>query len=188
VLDEIKIQPLFAKPLAFTKISIHESDIQIIKDLEYKQIEPDGFQSVDDMIWDRLPDLTRDIEHQVKAFNDNVMFYQTPIKMTRMWGTKFLPGQQGEVHYHKNSTYSFVLYLDEGMSCQFQSFGQEELFDPKYDKYNIFNMKSFDMPVERGTLLIFKSSLPHKVMKTNNERYSVAGNFIVTDLKDFNIV
>jgi len=150
VLDEIKIQPLFAKPLAFTKISIHESDIQIIKDLEYKQIEPDGFQSVDDMIWDRLPDLTRDIEHQVKAFNDNVMFYQTPIKMTRMWGTKFLPGQQGE--------------------------------------YNIFNMKSFDMPVERGTLLIFKSSLPHKVMKTNNERYSVAGNFIVTDLKDFNIV
>ena len=35
MLDEIKIQPLFAKPLAFTKISIHESDIQIIKDLEY---------------------------------------------------------------------------------------------------------------------------------------------------------
>ena len=82
----------------------------------------------------------------------------------------------------------YLKYLDEGMSCQFQSFGQEELFDPKYDKYNIFNMKSFDMPVERGTLLIFKSSLPHKVMKTNNERYSVAGNFIVTDLKDFNIV
>ena len=72
MLDEIKIQPLFAKPLAFTKISVHESDIQIIKDLEYKQIEPDGFQSVDDMIWDRLPDLTRDIEYQVKAFNDTM--------------------------------------------------------------------------------------------------------------------
>ena len=67
----LEIQPLFSKPLAYTKIHLHESDIQIIKDLEYKSIEPDGFQSVDDMIWDRLPDVTRDIKRNVKDFNDN---------------------------------------------------------------------------------------------------------------------
>ena len=184
----LEIQPLFSKPLAYTKIHLHESDIQIIKDLEYKSIEPDGFQSVDDMIWDRLPDVTRDIERHVKDFNDNLMHYQTPIKMTRMWSTKFMPGQQGEVHYHMNSTYSFVLYIDKGTSCQFQSFGQEELYKPIYNKYNIYNMKSFDMPVERGTLLIFKSSLPHKVMKTDVERYSVSGNFVITDLDEYKIV
>mgnify|MGYP001167568749 FL=1 len=187
-MPEIKIQPLFAKPLAFTNIHVSDNDIEVIKELEYKKIEPDGFQSVDDMICDRLPDLTKEIESQVKAFNDNAMNYQSDIKMTRMWSTKFLPGQQGEVHYHMNSTYSFVVYLDKGMSCQFQSFGQEELFKPRYDKYNIFNMKTFEMEVDRGTILIFKSSLPHKVMKTNTERYSIAGNFIVTDLDDFKII
>jgi hypothetical protein len=87
-----------------------------------------------------------------------------------------------------NSTYSFVLYLDKGTSCQFQSFGQEELYKPKYDKYNIYNMKGFDMPVERGTLLIFKSSLPHKILKTDVERYSIAGNFVITDLDEYKIV
>ena len=182
------VQPLFAKPLAHTKVYVHDNDINIIKDLEYKEIEPEGFSSVDDMLCDRVPDLYRDIERMVKEFNDNVMLYQTPIKLTRMWATKLLPGQQGEVHYHMNSTYSFVLYLDKGTSCQFQSFGQEELYKPKYDKYNIYNMKGFDMPVERGTLLIFKSSLPHKILKTDVERYSIAGNFVITDLDEYKIV
>ena len=76
------------------------------------------------------------------------------------------------------------MYLDKGTSCQFQSFGQEELYKPKYDKYNIYNMKGFDMPVERGTLLIFKSSLPHKILKTDVERYSIAGNF-ASESKDY---
>ena len=184
----LEIQPLFVKPLAFTNIHVSDNDIQIIKDLKYKNIEPEGFSSVDDMLWNKLPDVAKDIEHHIKDFNDNLMHYQTPIKMTRMWATKLLPGQQGEVHYHMNSTYSFVLYLDDGTSCQFQSFGQEELYKPKYDKYNIYNMKSFDMPVKRGTLLIFKSSLPHKILKTNVERYSIAGNFIITDLNEYKIL
>ena len=85
-------------------------------------------------------------------------------------------------------TQRIVLYLDKGTSCQFQSFGQEELYKPKYDKYNIYNMKGFDMPVERGTLLIFKSSLPYKILKTDVERYSIAGNFVITDLGEYKIV
>ena len=52
-MPEIKIQPLFAKPLAFTNIHVSDNDIEVIKELEYKKIEPDGFQSVDDMICDR---------------------------------------------------------------------------------------------------------------------------------------
>ena len=78
----LDVQPLFAKPLAHTKVYVHDNDINIIKDLEYKEIEPEGFSSVDDMLCDRVPDIYRDIERMVKEFNDNVMLYQTPIKLT----------------------------------------------------------------------------------------------------------
>ena len=185
-MPEIKIQPLFAKPLAFTKVHISDNDIEVIKELEYKKV--DNYYISKNNIYDNLPDLTKEIESQVQAFNDNVMCFNTPVKLTSMWSLKMLPGQSGDTHNHLNSTYSFVVYTAPGMSCQFSNFGQEDMYLKHTDKYNIFNMRTFDMPVERGTLLIFKSNLPHRIQKTNVERYTISGNFVITDLDEFKII
>ena len=184
--QELKIQPLFSKPLGFTKIHLTDDFIDWVKKTEYRKIEF-GYQSVDEHLLDKFSYIKHQVEKEVQAFNDNVMVFDTPIKLTRSWSTKYEPNTEGEVHIHNNATYSFVLYINKGESCQFQNWPNDGL-RPHVKGYNIFNMTSFNMPVEQGSLLIFLSNTPHKILKTNEERYSVAGNYIITDMKEFKIV
>ena len=158
--DELMIQPMFSNPLGFKKIHLTDDFIDWVKKTEYRKIEF-GYQSVDEQLLDKFSYIKNQVEKEVQAFNDNVMMYDTPIKLTRSWATKYVPGEEGEVHIHNNATYSFVLYINKGESCQFQKWPNDGL-RPHFKGYNIFNMTSHNMPVEQGSLLIFLSNLLNK--------------------------
>ena len=51
--QELKIQPLFSKPLGFTKIHLTEDFIDWVKKTEYRKIEF-GYQSVDEHLLDKF--------------------------------------------------------------------------------------------------------------------------------------
>jgi len=194
-MPELMIQPIFATPIAFKTIDIPDSLDECIKGLKFKKIEDEGtrefgYQSEDTDLLRNIPTLEKTITKEVQDFNDKVMNHITPIKLTRSWATKFTPGEEGEIHIHQNSSYSFVLYLDSGSSIQFQKWTNDELWKPKSKSYNIFNMTSYDVSIEKGKLVIFLSSTPHKILKVkgDKDRYSIAGNYIITDLGDFKIV
>jgi uncharacterized protein (TIGR02466 family) len=101
------------------------------------------------------------------------------LRVTQSWLNYSKPGEWHHKHAHPNSFVSGVLYIKaakERDRIYFYNDTYEQISMPT-ENFNLFNSKSWWLPVETGSLMLFPSSLTHSVATVQEEeRISLAFN------------
>jgi uncharacterized protein (TIGR02466 family) len=103
--------------------------------------------------------------------------------ITQSWLNYTETTQYHHTHEHPNSIISGVLYINaeenNDMIKFYNNYYETIKIQPK--EYNIYNSKSWWLPVKTGQLILFPSSTTHsvEVKKGNNTRVSLAFNVFV---------
>jgi hypothetical protein len=180
-----KIIDLFPKALYCTKIDkpLNKQQIKFIEKTELECIKNTGnFSSQNSFILNLkiFKDLKKEITNHVDNFLKNIFFYQN-IKpyITQSWLNYTKIKEFHHTHRHPNSFLSGVLYIytneNDSITLGLEEYECIEPFTSNYNKYNSF---FWDYPVKSMELIIFKSSILHKVniKEENNKRVSLAFN------------
>ena len=136
-------------------------------------------------------DLKKFVLDLAKDFAQKTLMYDyEEWTFSQTWVTWKEPGQQHVPHTHPNSVISAVFfygYGEEGTPAiefhrnDFQGTGQSIMLKEKQDKRpSLFAWKTFTVPFEAGTLLLFPSHFRHSVPpnKTKYTRKSVSMNIV----------
>jgi uncharacterized protein (TIGR02466 family) len=107
------------------------------------------------------------------------------IYITQSWFNHTSKGQYHHQHSHANSFLSGVLYFDANPATDriyFSKFGIPKQIDVGTAVYNEFNSDSWFFPVETGKIVIFPSTLSHRVetiIEDDHTRISLAFNTFI---------
>ncbi len=102
------------------------------------------------------------------------------LRITQSWFNYSKPGEWHHKHAHPNSFISGVLYMKAAKESDKIYFYNDEYrqLDVPASNYNLYNSRSWWLPVETGKLMIFPSSLTHSVapVEADDTRISLAFN------------
>ena len=130
-----------------------------------------------------MSDLKTDLTDIVNDYFQEVYQpeYDVKVYITISWVNYTESGQWHHAHFHSNSVISGVLYIDtnDEDTITFQNPVEGNLgFSLKSKNHNHWNSSSWWWPTPKNSLLLFPSSLSHKVDITTNQntRSSLAFN------------
>lgn len=143
-------------------------------------------QSVDTHILDDHPELKSILEEEFLGFKDNVLkMGSTDAKLTTSWLTRTEPDCGSQVHTHKNSWYSGVLWLtDMPDNCALQLENPNNDHSPwalnEPEEWESVNTPIWEVFPEKNKMILFPSHVRHRIAKntTGQDRYSLAFNFL----------
>lgn len=98
------------------------------------------------------------------------------LRVTQSWLNYSKPGEWHHKHAHPNSFVSGVLYMKAVKDSDKIYFYNEAYrpIDLLTESYNLYNSKSWWLPVETGDLMLFPSSLTHSVEKVQADKTRVS--------------
>jgi uncharacterized protein (TIGR02466 family) len=192
------IVPIFPTPVSISNINIDTTDfMETIKSFEYKRfMTQSASYTVDKRILHR-PELKKLYQQFEQIYNNyiyNELGFSREIefKVTTSWVVKLEPGDYSDPHYHAQSMFSCVFYLDVdeksgGITFQRRMKLNElgDSADPliivplaSSGNFNPFNAPSWKYNPSKNDFIIFPSHLTHDVsVNTSNiTRYSLAFN------------
>jgi len=180
---EKSIWPLFSKPVFRTGVDVSGVDLTSIEWLpnynnwiskDQNVLEKPEFEKLAQGVYDGICEYF----YGVMRANQRI-----EIAITESWFNKTEKGQIHHRHYHPNSVFSTVLYLQtEGESGQTKFITSEyQLLEYDIDESNIYNSKSWSLTPKVGEMLIFPSSMEHMVTEYqgNVPRISLAVNTFI---------
>lgn len=182
------VSPSFSSPVSTTTVELNlcenikticENQIWI-EDTEDTGTK--GFYSENRNVLDNHLKIKQELESICFDYIDQALGYDTNIKITTSWFTKTSPGGYCVEHCHCNSWFSSVLYFDEytteSSGLLFVSNPPPILVNPK--RMNVLNSNTLTIFPEKGKLVIFPSSMRHRVLKHNGSefRYSLSFNIM----------
>ena len=187
-IKQFDVIPLFASPLAITKIEDDMSALDSIKLKDFTATNDSGSEiSESYSILDEFPREKKIILKHLYDYKNEIFEYRsTQFKMYSSWSTKCKSKIGSDLHNHTNSIFSAVYYLDDippkdGGSLAFSGIGVNKTsYTIMSDRINAFNGDSFTIQPGKGVLAIFPSYLYHKIEPYFgiNPRYSIAMNFM----------
>ena len=183
--------PIFAFPIYINETMVGENfekELNFLKKQEYKNNSLNELSVNTDIL--NEPELFRCKEILTKCLDEfvsEVFCCEQQLYMTNSWAARTKFGQQHQKHNHPNSIVSGVFYLQTEEESSFIKFHRtpslRENINLHYHikKFNIFNSETWNVPIKRGQILIFPSSLLHSVVlnDTNNERVILGFNTFV---------
>jgi uncharacterized protein (TIGR02466 family) len=191
---KIEVTPVFSYAFAETILSdINSKDvINTLKMEKYSSThyssnnneDVDIFISKNLNIIKKFPLLNRCVNKALRTYISDILQYtDVKYKITRSWGTMTPPGGKSQRHKHCNSWISGIYYpktINDGEGGDIKFYNKRDNFFQFDDSYpvNLFNaMEHIYTPTE-NMLLLFDSSLEHKITKnlSNQDRYSIAFN------------
>ena len=179
-----KTQPLFPNPLSKSKVNedVCEILVEMLPDYEFGEDEG-GLSGVT---------VNKHVLHNKQALLDYFtrkvrqcicdLGYHCDVQITTSWFTATFPGGSADEHAHCNSWFSGVVYFDEydedSAPIQFVNPPSGVYVTPSVDTE--YNATDEVVVPERGTILLFPSSIRHRVLKnySHYERYSLAFNVL----------
>lgn len=98
------------------------------------------------------------------------------LRVTQSWLNYSKPGEWHHRHSHANSFISGVLYMKAVKDSDKIYFYNDTYrpIDLPTENYNLYNSKSWWLPVETGDLMLFPSSLTHSVEKVEADQTRVS--------------
>lgn len=179
------ILELFPKPVYLSSIDkkLNKKQLDLIEITKSKCYRNDGNASSINSYILNLPifkDLKKQIMVHVNNFCKNIYGYKNinPF-ITQSWLNYTGENEFHHLHSHQNSFLSGVFYIsvDESDSIVF-NLHEYKLIDPSVINFNKYNSNSWFYPIKPMELILFKSSLEHKVniKKETNTRISLAFN------------
>lgn len=187
------IIPIFSKPVFITKLNFETNKIlEEVKKEEFKKITTSDYlptasrisKSIQILQKPQFQELKKLIIEKFKEYvYEHLRYHEYKFFLKDSWLTKTCFNEKSEVHNHRNSDFSAVLYLQtKGIDAKisFIDFSHKRTaFETKEN--NVFNSEMWDIPVEDKKLIFFPSEVHHKITinKTHEERISLAMNFNV---------
>jgi len=188
-MPQYNVLPLFPSALYSSKVEENMDDyFEIIKSkYEYTKAVPTPYSSYISKslnVLNDIPDLKAIIMRYFNHFkNDVLKYHTTEFSVTTSWATKTVKGTMSELHSHTNCMYSGVLYLSDHLNASPIEFINNykaaiKVNDPA--EWNIFNSQSWKVVPEKNLLIIFPSTLHHRIIyqEADVERYSLAFNIM----------
>jgi uncharacterized protein (TIGR02466 family) len=142
----------------------------------------------------QLKTFKNQIEQVVDNFlKVNLKFTQIYFNITTSWVVKHNENHRGKSHFHRNSLFSGVVYLqvsDNSGDIIFLNSSKNPLYPTEIElqatEYNVFNALSWAITPKQNSILIFPSHVKHKVTpnKSNKDRYVIAFNIFPSGILD----
>lgn len=185
--------PIFVEQLkdndCFTK-----EEISVLKkiDLEKQYGEHGNYLSKDIHILEKykLNRIKSLCDYHVNEYTSSILGIADRFKMFKSWLSMNVSGSQHEVHSHRNTMISCVLYFDEFMSDQpmapiyFQQDGLDQVFKTFQFRFNVkqnnqYNNNVLTIYPKTNMLIIFPGWIKHGTEKTQSsiERYCLGTNY-----------
>jgi hypothetical protein len=167
------ILPIFSKPIFVTNINFDFKEVlQEVKNVEFEKIITSDYP------------LQKLILEKFKEYvYDHLRYHDYKFTIKDSWLTKTSFNEKSEIHNHRNSNFSGVLYLQTKNSDAEITFldlsKRGQIFEPKEN--NIYNSEIWKIPVQDNNLIFFPAEVHHKISinKKHAERISLAIDFVV---------
>jgi len=182
------IIPIFPEAvLHASKLEVNSNEIlNFCKNLSFektnfsKNNNSNSYASTNLNVFNELIDLKEKIKKNVDHYLFEVLKYKMNYKFLNSWATKTTPSGFSHSHTHHNTFLSGVYYPvgHENFKISFLK-KDNDFWDIETSEINLFNIKSLYVDiVDNNTLLLFPSSLKHRIEKNDSDmdRYSIAFN------------
>lgn len=163
--SEKTLWPLFSKPIFKTPVNVSGLDFSSVEWLpNYNNwisksqniLEQPGFEKLSQVVFDGVCEYFYGIMQAKETVE---------LAITESWLNKTEKGQIHHRHYHPNSIFSAIVYLEsEGETGQ-TKFITSEYQTIEYDinDSNLYNSKSWSITPRVGDMIVFPSSVEHMV-------------------------
>jgi len=186
--NEIKVLALFSQPIGIFNLKINHKKIHnfLKNKIKYRKlINPDQlspFASVENKLFNihkELKELKKECENNLNIYLKEILKYDFKFKIINSWATKTPIKHYSHSHFHPHTFLSCVYYpsYSEHFKITFEkNDGIDTFFDLNPIEYNLLNTKKWTITPELGSLLIFPSTLKHKIDQNNGneDRFSLA--------------
>lgn len=183
------LYPLFASPV----ITVDHENAQIVdviqyckSQLEYKINKGGNFTSLNTDVFslDAFAKIQELALLAVKVYTKEVMQWSDGPEffITQSWVNKNPTGTTHHEHYHLNTLFSGVFYLETATPDYISFFNSKQPFMKFFeDEKNIWNSDRYDLLVKPGRFVIFPANMLHSVGENlaAHDRISVAFNVFV---------
>lgn len=188
-----EILPLFSSPVYKSSVPLLDS-LEVVKNVDYEIIMPsaDGFISKNRYILDipELSTLKEQILLHINYFTAEILKIDVgriQFYITNSWAMQHVNSHQAGRHFHSNSLFSGVYYIqcDDDSGQLFFHSKEPDPFSSTIGldraEWNILNSPRYSFTPEQGDLFIFPSALEHSVGQHNSsvQRYCIAFNVFV---------
>ena len=175
-------------PIVSTEITVKQEWLDVANNFNYVRMPADnGHYTSYKYVLNKLPGLQLEIAKVIEYLTRDILRINKKIgfKFLNSWINIHNKNDYSHHHYHSNSVFSGVYYLkaEEGQGdLEFNnntySNNIGSLFKYEYDELNLINSSQHVFRSRTGSLIIFPSHLPHRVMPntSNNKRISLAFN------------
>ena len=190
----MEFENLFPTPVGLLDLNkpLTKKEIQFINDLK-RRPNIGNETSVDNYIF-KSKELKRVSDLIDKAINDYFKKVYAPdrnvkLYVTQSWANYSKKGQFHHKHIHPNSIVSGVLYVNavpEIDRIYFYS-DKEPMLEITTKDWNVWNSKSWWLPVATNNIVLFPSTFTHMVEEVINadERVSISFNtFVIGEIGD----
>ncbi len=172
--------PLCANTLFLFKLDIKEDLTSKFKKEKFESIEEaPAFISHDLNVIKKYKTLNKEIDKALKLVLGKILQYKnTQYRMCNSWVTKTEPDGYGNEHAHSNSWLSGVYYPEDNNQSGIRFSYDNTIFNTVPKKFNIYNSHTWTLDAEKNLLIIFFSSLRHRILPnlSKQNRYSLAFN------------
>ena len=177
----MQVMGLFPTPIAVSTYG-GDVDYDFINSLQKESNDSNSISTDRSVLNDsRMTELNSFILEQIKQFVDIVYkpVNELEIYITQSWVNYTKNGESHHLHNHPNSLISGVFYVNANDTIEFVNVNGG--IDIQAREIDVLNARSWAVPTSANKLVIFPSSLWHKVPKsTSNEtRISIAFNVFV---------
>jgi uncharacterized protein (TIGR02466 family) len=188
--NNCEIFPLFPTPIYFSKLNreLTHEELLIINKTKLDVYKNEGnTTSNENYILNNksFKNLKEELDLKVQDYFNKIICPAGSITpyITQSWINFTEKNQYHHKHSHNNSFISGVFYIncDEKFDKIYFNKRDYERISPKVKEYNVFNSSSWWFSVKTGNIILFPSSLEHKVetKETDNTRISLAFNVFI---------
>jgi hypothetical protein len=185
---EIIILPLFPQPVATFNLNVNNEKIfNFLKNkIKFKDLknryEYSTYISEENKLFNihkELKELKKECEKNISIYLKEIFKLDIKFKILNSWATKTPYKCHSHLHSHQHNFLSAVYYPIYSEHCKImfeRNEGIDTFFNLTPKEYTLFNSKTYTITPGLNTLLIFPSTLRHKIeVNTGQEdRYSIA--------------
>ena len=190
---EVKIENIFSTPIYISKIEIENLNFDGFKMVKAGRTANHVYASEDQQVLKKakFKKLKNEIDQHMRHFYYNVLQYadNTYPEMSTSWMVQSSQNEQSDWHEHFNSIFSGVFYLNVpnnsgNITFSLTSYDDRKLIrvlNPEIQTENPYNTRLYSVTPQDNTVIIFPSSLRHKVERncSNQKRVSIAFNYFI---------
>jgi uncharacterized protein (TIGR02466 family) len=187
------IQPLFPSALYISNLerNLTQEEKEFISSNKNKVYKNQGGNSTSQDTYilknEKMKNLKKNLEDRVNDYFEKIICTTDAVKpyITQSWLNFNNINEYHHQHYHENSLISGVFYvqcLENEDSIKFLKNKPNIIEFTNFKNYNLYNSSQWEISIRPGLIVLFPSSITHKVdlNKNNHTRISLAFNVFVT--------